>query len=150
MSNEPESGEKKIIIDEDWKSQVEREKAQAAQAAEGGQPPNPEAANPEAATSEAATSESASEMTEPELPPPSLPFLISTMAAQCMAAMGQLPDPITGKPEIRLKFAKHHVDMLAVLQEKTQGNTTEEEAMMLEDALHQLRMMYVQLESQLA
>ena len=65
-----------------------------------------------------------------------------------MAAMGQLPDPITGKPEIRMKFAKHHIDMLAILQEKTQGNLSPQEEQMLEDSLHQLRMMYVTVQNQ--
>jgi len=126
--------EKKIIIDEDWKSQVEREKE--------------ELAGVQSHPSEAAE---ANDMgPEPDLPAASLAFLISTMVAQTMASMGQLPDPVSGKPEIRLKFAKHHIDMLAVLQEKTQGNATAEEAQMLEESLHQLRMMFVALESQLA
>ena len=139
MSNEP-SDEKKIIIDEDWKSQVEREKEELIQ----------QENEPASEADESSAAQTPDTGPEPELPPPSLAFLISTLAAQAMAAMGQLPDPITGKPEIRMKFAKHHIDMLAILQEKTQGNASTEESQMLEDAVHQLRMMYVQLESQLA
>ena len=130
--NDPE---KKIIIDEDWKTQVEREKEELAGRQEG----------------EPTESETGAEVgPEPDLPPASFAFIVSTMVAQTMAAMGQLPDPVSGKPEIRLKFAKHHIDTLSVLQEKTQGNLSSEEAQMLDDSLHQLRMMYVQLESQLA
>ena len=140
MTDNPE--EKKIIIDEDWKSQVEREKEEAAQkdspAADGGSE----------VTQDTGPSDSVGP--EPDLPPASLAFLVSTMAAQAMAAMGHLPDPITGKPEVRLKFAKHHIDMLAVIEEKTKGNASDDEANMLKDALHQLRMMYVQIESQMA
>ena len=132
--NDPE---KKIIIDEDWKTQVEREKE--------------ELAAHEVTPSQQTESASHEDVgPEPDLPPASFAFLVSTMVAQTMAAMGQLPDPVSGKPEIRLKFAKHHIDMLAVLLEKTQGNLASEESQMLEDSLHQLRMMFVQLESQLA
>ncbi len=140
MSEDQDSGEKKIIIDEDWKSQVEREKEELA----GG------VTESDAGEQPAQTPDESQQMPEPDLPPASLAFLISTMAAQAMAAMGQLPDPITGKPEVRLKFAKHHLDMLAMLQEKTKENASAEEAEMLEDALHQLRMMFVQLNSQMA
>jgi hypothetical protein len=143
MSDQPESGEKKIIVDEDWKSQVEREKEELASAGDS-------AEGESKVVHTAAGGAPADAGPEPELPPASLAFLVSTMAAQAMAAMGQLPDPISGKPEIRLKFAKHHIDMLAVLEEKTQGNASTEEAQMLKDAVHQLRMMYVQIESQLA
>jgi hypothetical protein len=147
MSDQPESGEKKIIVDEDWKSQVEREKEELASA---GDSAGDSAEGESKVAHTAAGGAPADAGPEPELPPASLAFLVSTMAAQAMAAMGQLPDPISGKPEIRLKFAKHHIDMLAVLEEKTQGNASTEEAQMLKDAVHQLRMMYVQIESQLA
>ena len=47
-----------------------------------------------------------------------------------MAALGQIPDPMAGKPVVRLEFARHYIDMIEVLQEKTKGNATEEEAML--------------------
>ena len=61
-----------------------------------------------------------------------------------MAAMGQLVDPATGQPtEPHFELAKHHVDTLQVLDEKTKGNLDANEAQMLEETLHQLRMLYV-------
>ena len=115
-----------IIIDEDWKTQVQNEKEQVHQEQVGVVADNAED----------------SPATE-QLPPASLPFLISTMASQVMAALGQFPDPIDGKTVVRLEFAKHYVDMLTILQEKTTGNRTAEESMLLEEAIHQLRMLYV-------
>ena len=92
--------------------------------------------------------ESARAAFDPEqLPPASLSMLVTTMATQAMAAMGQLPDPMSGQPEVNLPFAKYHIDLLAVLQQKTSGNVTDDEAAMLEAALHQLRLTYVQLEA---
>jgi hypothetical protein len=82
--------------------------------------------------------------TPTELPPPSFPLLIATYASQASVAFGHIPNPIDGKTELRLDLAKHAIDMLAILEEKTRGNLTHEEASMLENALHQLRMAYVE------
>lgn len=132
--NDEASEKPKIIVDEDWKSQVEAEREELKQKNkdEGG--------------------ESAAEMSsahdEPEqLPAASLSFLISTLATQAMAALGQLPDPVANKPIVRLRWAKLHVDTLAVLQEKTKGNLTVDEERMLEDVVHQMRMLYVAVQS---
>ena len=51
---------------------------------------------------------------------------------------------IDGKTEVRLDLAKHAIDMLAVIEEKTMGNLSQQEASMLENILHQLRMAYVE------
>ncbi len=77
-----------------------------------------------------------------EIPKPTLSLLVSTLAAQAMAALGRIPDP-EGKLIKRLDIAKHHIDMLSVLDEKTKGNRTDEEEAMLSGVLHELRMDYV-------
>ena len=60
-----------------------------------------------------------------------------------MAALGQLADT-SGKPlPIDYDHAKHLIDTLRVLEEKTQGNLTTEEAAQLENIVHQLRLLYV-------
>ena len=82
--------------------------------------------------------------TPKELPPPSFPLLIATYASQASVAFGHVPNPIDGKTELRLDLAKHAIEMLAILEEKTRGNLTQEEASMLENVLHQLRMAYVE------
>ena len=62
---------------------------------------------------------------------------------QAMATLGQMPNPATGKPEINKPFAKHYIDTLEMLGEKTQGNLNDDESKMLSEALHALRMAYV-------
>ena len=127
MSDETNSDEEpKIIVDDDWKSQVEKEKEQLQQAVE-------ESGEPQ--------SDGADEVHE--LPPATFMVLMSTLATQAMAAMGLLPDPMTGQPSVNLPMAKHFIDLLAMLQEKTKGNLSEEESNHLRDGLHQLRMIYV-------
>jgi hypothetical protein len=115
--------EPKIIVDDDWKSQVEKEKEQLKEQ------------KTEQADAEGAPAG--------ELPPASFPMLVSTLATQAMAAMGMLPDPATGEANVHRPMAKHFIDTLDLLQEKTKGNLAEEEETMLRDALHQLRMAFM-------
>ncbi len=77
------------------------------------------------------------------LPAPSLAFLVTTLGTQAMVALGEVPNPITGKLERLPNQAKHFIDTLAMLEEKTAGNRTPEESAMLSSLLHQLRMAYV-------
>ena len=79
-----------------------------------------------------------------QLPPPSFSFLVATHAAQISTLLGQTPNPVTGKTEVRLDMAKHFIDTLAILQEKTKGNLTAEEAALLDAVLHQARVGYVE------
>lgn len=116
--------EPKIIVDDDWKSQVEQEKEQLEKEAD------------------SAPADAEGDMTQ-EMPPASFPMLISTLATQAMASMGMLPDPRTGEASAHKPMAKHFIDTLGILQEKTEGNLAEEEAAMLRDTLHQLRMAYM-------
>ena len=127
---------RKIIIDEDWKSQVETEREQLKQKAD-------EPAND-------GETQAASAGADGEIPPASFQFLVSSIATQVMFAMGQIPDPNTGQAMVDLELAKHHIDMLGVLNEKTKGNLSTDESKMLTEALHQLRMAFVAVQEQLA
>ncbi len=124
--------EKKIIIDEDWKSQVEAEKRTAA-------------AKSDTAKADAAPAEQqgrASRHGAP-IPPATFPFLLSTLATPALIALGQMPNPLTGQMELHPEQARHFIDMLAMVQEKTAGNLTSEEAIMLDELLHELRLIFV-------
>ena len=121
------SEEKKIIIDDDWKSQVAAEKEALKKEAT---PPN----SPGEAESQSAST---------QMPPASLELLITTFATEAMVALGQLPNPITGESATQPGHAQYAIDMLEVLQEKTAGNLTPDEEKMLSDLLHQLRMLFV-------
>src|SRR5205085_12307623 len=78
-----------------------------------------------------------------KLPPPSFQLLIATYASQATVAFGHVANPIDGKKEIRPDLAKHAIDMLAILEEKTKGNLTPAEAAMLEKLLHELRFQFI-------
>src|SRR6266702_572807 len=57
--------------------------------------------------------------------------------------LGQIPNPKTGEGEVNLGLAKMFIDQLAMIQEKTRGNLTSEEATVLRNALSNLQMVYV-------
>ena len=124
--------EKKIIIDEDWKSQVEAERAQATKA------PAPSKDAPTAA------SEGSSDAADPPMPPASFELLLSTLTTEALVALGQVPHPGTGKVQVQRNQAKFLIDTIDVLREKTAGNLSEPEREVLEGLLHQLKMVFVQ------
>jgi hypothetical protein len=121
--DETQQGEKKIIIDEDWKSQVQAEKEEAGQ-------------------EKPAHSEQKSAPDE-HLPPPTLTFLASSLYLQGAIALGLLPNPVSEKAGVQPNQARHAIDMLTMLQQKTEGNRTTDESEEIEYMLHQLRMAYV-------
>ena len=79
-----------------------------------------------------------------ELPPPSFQLLVATFASRATVAFGHVANPIDGKKEVRLELARHAIDMLDILEQKTKGNLTDEEKAMIEGVLHQLRMAFME------
>src|SRR3954465_13520472 len=58
--------------------------------------------------------------------------------------LGQIPNPQTGKGEVNLELAKIFIDQLGMIQEKTRGNLTNEEAAVLKNTLSNLQMVFVE------
>jgi hypothetical protein len=75
--------------------------------------------------------------------PTSFLSLIMSLASNAAASLGMMPHPVTGETGVDLKTAKHWIDVLGMLERKTHGNLDEQEAMMLENLLADLRMQYV-------
>ena len=110
--------------DEDWKSRVQSEAAAESQ-------------------DETPAADSPRDIDESRLPPANVTTLISMLSTQAMVSLGLIADPTTNKAEPRPALARHFIDMLGVVEEKTRGNLTTEEAQLLESALHELRMAFV-------
>lgn len=79
----------------------------------------------------------------PPVPPATFEFLIHTLFTQALMALGRIPNPITKQAHRNLPTAKHFIDTLAMLEQKTAGNLTTEERHQLEEIQHQLRMMFL-------
>src|SRR3954465_5693708 len=62
--------------------------------------------------------------------------------------LGQIPNPKTGQGEVNLELAKMFSDQLAMIQEKTRGNLSSEEAAVLRNTLANLQMVYVEVAQQ--
>jgi Domain of unknown function (DUF1844) len=63
--------------------------------------------------------------------------------SEALMHLGQVPDPMTGEPHRDLEQAQFTIELLAMLQQKTEGNRTPEESGVLEEILAALRMAYV-------
>ena len=62
--------------------------------------------------------------------------------------LGQIPNPQTGQGEVNLELAKMFIDQLGMIQEKTRGNLSSEEAAVLRNTLSNLQMAFVEVSQQ--
>ena len=130
--------------------------------------PEPVTAAPEAPVAEAAETGAAAKLAEEPTPPPDavtneleeefteeeladardpagfLSFIMS-IASNAASALGMMEHPVTHQREVDVELGKHWIDVLGMLQKKTQGNLTSKEQQMLEGLLADLRMQYVSL-----
>lgn len=74
--------------------------------------------------------------------------MVSMLTMSAMQQLGKISDPATGKTEIHLESAQAVIDMLDMLNAKTQGNLDEEERKMLADTLTMLKLNYVETSKQ--
>ena len=111
----------KLHIDDDWKSQAAQEKERLA--------------------------ETVDQTADRRLPQADFLGLVNLIAMQAMVGLGGFAGPGGQDIPPNLELAKHHIDLLDVLDRKTQNNRDPEEKRVLETALHQLRMAYVEMVS---
>ena len=70
--------------------------------------------------------------------------LVGLFNTQAMITLGKLANPVTGKAEKNLPAARLFIDMLEMLERKTQNNLTADETKVLRASLTDLRMMFVE------
>lgn len=115
----------KIIVDSDWKQQAQAEKEKLSEQAE--QAPAEGEAGPRG------------------LPPADFSGLVNWLVSNIVLALGGYEDPRTHRRMVDLDLGKHYIELLAVLEDKTRGNITEDEKKTLDKALYETRMHYVQI-----
>jgi hypothetical protein len=81
--------------------------------------------------------------------PVTMEHIIQSMYLSAVVAMGAATEP-GQKPRIDIVGARQSVDMLGVLQEKTKGNLSEKEQRLLQSALFELRMMFLDITNAIA
>ncbi len=114
----------KIQIDSDWKAEAQAEKERLD-------------------TQEQAKSEKKAQ-TRGKLPDADFRGLVSMLASQAIMGLGTMTDPKTGGVVIDLEGSRFSIDLLGVLEEKTKGNLTEEEATELTQLNTELRNRFVE------
>jgi hypothetical protein len=101
--------------------------------------------------SDVENTESLAEEIDIPLPPASFSFLVLSMRAQVEMHLGLMHfGEEKDKPEPNLELARHTIDMMGVLLEKTKGNLTLEEQRLLENSLTELRFRFVQVSDEVA
>jgi hypothetical protein len=121
----------KIIVDDDWKTRVQAERESLR--TDGDDDSSPKSPPPSRE----------SEPADGQLPPATFESLVSMLVTQTLASLGQIPIGDEQKPVVMLDHAKFHIDLLSMLEEKTNGNLTPAEANLLTNLLHELRMVFV-------
>jgi hypothetical protein len=80
-----------------------------------------------------------------EQDPASFVNFMMSLASQAAAALGAMPHPVTGQRTLDLDLAKHWIDTLAMLKDKTVNNLHPKEEQLMNGLLSDLRMQYIQL-----
>jgi hypothetical protein len=83
------------------------------------------------------------ETQRPPLPEANFTSLIFSLSSSALFHFGEIPDPNTGEKRQDLPLAKHAIDTISMLQEKTQGNLTEEEQKFIDSVLTDLKWRFV-------
>jgi hypothetical protein len=138
-----------LHIDTDWKKQAQEEKKRLAEeearkakeAAPAGAAPmtgaGPAMPRPGAAAGRGRA----------EMPAASFATLVQSILTQVLYYLGDLTAR-GAEPNVNLDMAKHQIDILGVLEEKSRGNLGAEEKQLLDTALYETRMRYVSVASQ--
>ena len=98
--------------------------------------------------SDVENSESAERDYQVPLPPASFTFIVLSLRAQAEMQLGLMSFGEEEKPKPDLYMARHTIDLMAVLAEKTKGNLNLEEQRYLENSLTELRFRFVQVSEQ--
>lgn len=114
--------DRKLQIDDDWKSAAAAEKEKLAAEVEG----RPEQGE------------------YGPLPEPGFLEIVQILAMQAMVGLGGMRGPDGRDIQPNLEVAKHHIDLLSILEQKTEGKLEEQEKQVLNTTLYQLRMAYVE------
>jgi len=152
-----------LHVDTDWKKQAQEEKRKLAEqeekrktAATAPAGVVPGAAGTSAAAAPTAGPAAAARQAggrgaagQRELPQASFATLVQSLLTQVLFYLGDLATR-GGEPMINLDMAKHNIDTLNILEDKTRGNLSDDEKRLLDAALYEARMRYVALASRYA
>jgi hypothetical protein len=152
-----------LHVDNDWKKQAQEEKRKLAEQEEkrktaattpagvvpgaaGGGPPSGPAGARQAAGRGAGQGQGQGGR---EIPQASFATLVQSLLTQVLFYLGDLSTR-GGEPMVNLDMAKHNIDTLSIIEDKTRNNLSDDEKRLLDAALYEARMRYVALASRYA
>lgn len=77
------------------------------------------------------------------LPPADFATFVLSLGSSALIHLGEAPTPQGEKAAPNLAMAKHTIDLLSILLDKTRGNLTDDERELLESLLYDLRLRFV-------
>ena len=82
---------------------------------------------------------------ESKQPMPVVTFsaFVLSIASYALVHLGEVPDPESGEIGRSLEVAKHNIDILSMLKDKTAGNLDADEMRLIDSVLYELRLKYV-------
>jgi hypothetical protein len=144
-----------LHIDTDWKKQAQAEKRKLAeqQAAARAKPPAVPPVPPASMSTTAVAAPRAAAgarrgRTGREMPTPGMASLVQSVMTQVLYYLGEIATP-GGQPILDLDLAKHHLDTLSVLEQKTKNNLDADEQRLLDAALYETRSRFISVASQM-
>lgn len=79
---------------------------------------------------------------EEQLPTPDFSSFIFSISTTVLMDLGEIEHPIDKEKKVNIKMAKHSIDVLDMMKEKTKGNLTEQESALIENIVTDLKLRY--------
>ena len=79
----------------------------------------------------------------PCMPKPTFSTFVLSLASSALVQLGEVPDPASGEQQEDLVLAKHSIDILSMLRDKTASGLDADEVRLLDGLLYELRMKFV-------
>jgi hypothetical protein len=139
------------MVDEEEKPQRAFKVEDRRRFSESGEPRAAEEAPRDAAATASTTSPFAESIPDPALEAEeeaqeiNFATFVLSLSTQALAHLGEIPDPVDRSSRVDLFAARQIIDIIGMLRDKTRGNLDEAENALLENALYDLRMRYVDL-----
>ena len=79
---------------------------------------------------------------EEQLPTPDFSSFIFSISTTVLMDLGEIEHPIDKEKKVNIKMAKHSIDVLDMIKDKTKGNLSEQEGALIENIVTDLKLRY--------
>ena len=77
-----------------------------------------------------------------DLPEPTFEILVTQLAAQVLMQLGEVPSPLSGRPEVALDRARFTLGLIEIIEATTRGNLQPQQDRFLKETLARVRAKY--------